>query len=98
MEELQHPLPQKYIKIYKNRIFALYGSWEALIGCKILPRGVGTISTPGKPFPDTFKNLENLDLYFLYFGNRGRSQNPTFILDFWKSALPKMFIWTIGRY
>ena len=28
--------------------FALYGRWEALVTCKILPRGLGTISTPGK--------------------------------------------------
>ena len=27
---------------------ALYGTWEALDGCKILPRGVGTIRRPGK--------------------------------------------------
>ena len=27
----------------KNRLFALYGTWEGLVWCKILPRGVGTI-------------------------------------------------------
>ena len=29
--------------------FAFYGSWDGLIWCKILLRGLGTISTPGKP-------------------------------------------------
>ena len=33
----------------KNRIFAKYGSWEALDGCKILLQVVGTICPPGKP-------------------------------------------------
>ena len=32
----------------KQTDFALYGSWEALDACKILPRGLGIISTPGK--------------------------------------------------
>ena len=27
----------------KNRLFALYGTWEGLVWCKILPRGVGAI-------------------------------------------------------
>ena len=30
-------------------IFALYGSWEALVVCKILLRGLGIVSRPGKP-------------------------------------------------
>ena len=36
-------------KIGKNRIFAKYGSLEALDGGKILLRVVGTICPPGKP-------------------------------------------------
>ena len=36
-----------YYKIWpispKNRFLTLYGRWEALDGCKILPQGVGTI-------------------------------------------------------
>ena len=24
---------------------AVYGTWEALVGCKMLPQGVGTVST-----------------------------------------------------
>ena len=34
--------------------FALYGSWEGLVVCKILPRGAPTISTPGKPHSENF--------------------------------------------
>ena len=30
-------------------IFGLYGSWEAGDGCKMMPQGVGSFSTPGKP-------------------------------------------------
>ena len=45
------PEPQKLksIKIRENNrkhAFRLYGSWEALVGCKMLPQGTGTISTP----------------------------------------------------
>ena len=40
--------------------FALYGTWEALVGCEILPRGVGTFST----IPDTFLKNHFLDLTF----------------------------------
>ncbi len=29
--------------------FAIYGSWDGLDGCKTMPRGVGSFSTPGKP-------------------------------------------------
>ena len=35
-------------KIIENHIFALYGTWEALVARKILPRGVWTICPPGK--------------------------------------------------
>ena len=35
-------------------IFALYGTWEALVARKILPRDVGTISTSGKPDSENF--------------------------------------------
>ena len=36
----------------ENQIVALYGSWEALDGCKILPRDVGIISTLADTFPE----------------------------------------------
>jgi hypothetical protein len=32
-----------------------YGSWEALDGCKILLRGVGTICPPGKQYSENLK-------------------------------------------
>ena len=35
--------------------FSLYGSWEGVDMCKILPQGVGTISTPGKLNSEKFK-------------------------------------------
>ena len=36
-------------KIRNKSMFALYGRWEALDGCKILLQVVGTICPPGKP-------------------------------------------------
>ena len=44
---------RELVRYYKRDMyvffyFALYGSWEALDGRKILPRGLGIISTPGK--------------------------------------------------
>ena len=47
--------------------FALYGRWEALIVCKILPQGALTISTSGKP------NSENL-FFFYFFPVRAEAQ------------------------
>ena len=41
-------------KIPEKAVFALYGRWGALVGRKILLRGVGTFSRPGKPIPGTF--------------------------------------------
>ena len=35
--------------------FSLYGSWEPLDTQKILPRGVGTFSTPGQAIPRIFQ-------------------------------------------
>ena len=52
----------KSTKIYnfdEKSDFALYGRWEALVTCKILPRGLGTISTPGKHISEK--------LFFLMF-------------------------------
>ena len=34
--------------------FALYGSWEGLVVCKILSQDAPTISTPGKPHSENF--------------------------------------------
>ena len=38
----------KILKLTKKYDFALYGSWEGLVGSKILLRGVGTICPPGE--------------------------------------------------
>ena len=35
------------INITNMGIFALYGTWEALVGCKMLPQAVGTFSILG---------------------------------------------------
>ena len=35
-------------------MFSLYGSWEPLAVCKILPWGLGTIPTLGKPILDKY--------------------------------------------
>ena len=44
-------------------IFALYGSWEALDGCKILPRDVGIISALADTFPENLRFC-NISSYF----------------------------------
>ncbi len=49
----------KHIYIYKAKNLnksdlALYGTWEGLTACKILPRYVGIICLPGKPNSDNF--------------------------------------------
>ena len=59
LAELGHPLKlcclQKKTKSRKKLIFALYGSWEALDGCKILLQVMGTICPPGKPHSEKNK-------------------------------------------
>ena len=40
-------IPGKY-KNLKKSDFAVYGTWEALVGCKIAPRDMGTFSTIGE--------------------------------------------------
>ena len=40
--------------------FALYGSWEGLVGGKILVQGVGTICPPGKHHSGRKKSLDFL--------------------------------------
>ena len=56
------PIQDKQVwDIYKKHIFpqksyfSLYGTWEGVVVGKILPQGVGTISTPGKLNSEKFK-------------------------------------------
>ena len=70
----------KYREKYKNRenrIFALYGSWEALDGCKILPRDVGIISTLADTFPE---NLFFGWYIFLFLRKYGFAKNVFFYM------------------
>ena len=60
-------------KIQKFQIFGLYGSWEAGNGCKMMPRGVGTFSTPGQPIPG--------NSIFQFFFGRHFDIRPTFDMD-----------------
>ena len=40
--------------MFMKNVFALYANWEALEAREILLRGLGTISTPGKPDSENF--------------------------------------------
>ena len=53
--------------------FAIYGSWEGLDGCKMMPRGVGSFSTPGKPTSEKFM--------FCHFSERHFNFGSTFDFD-----------------
>ena len=59
-------------------VFLVYGSWEPLDSLKILSRGVGTFSTPGKAIPRILKNQ-----HFCVFFPR----NPIFVVAPISSAL-----------
>ena len=55
----------------KNRFWALYSSWDGLVWCKILPRGVGTICPYFWQVSFVTKNMcfdiQYLLYYYMYF-------------------------------
>ena len=44
-----------FLNFFGKSDFSLYGTWEGVVVGKILPQGVGTISTPGKLNSEKFK-------------------------------------------
>ena len=65
----------------KNRFFALYGFWEGLVWCEILPQGVGTIC-PYFWEVIFFAKIEKCKLFFVraYFRLFPESGNPRSVI------------------
>ena len=74
-----HPLLIKPPPQHKKTRFSQYGSWEALDGCKILLRGVGTICLPGKQYSKNFPKSRTFrkNVYTSRFGVIFKSSQNT---------------------
>ena len=84
--------PTKIYNFDEKSDFALYGRWEALVTCKILPRGLGTISTPGK-------HISEKSLFLMFLTNLASHEiwqppGPTLAALIPPAALPET---TLGR-
>ena len=69
----------------QNRFFALYGFWEGLLWCKILPSGVGTICPHFWEIWISTGNVYLFVLYHIIYYVRSNNWNPNSGFATWNS-------------